>query len=160
MRCSHYIAFTFWVDNKMLICNPHLWVTSEGQASSEKLGGWIRTRVIWFLRRKFCSSSGSCIEQECNIHIFYLAAAEDRKLFIGGLSWETHEAQLTEYFEKFGTVESVNLKMNPLTGKSRCFAFVVFKSSEDVVSSSHSKPVAQAPRAYLYTVYTIALYQR
>lgn len=59
-------------------------------------------------------------------------AAEDRKLFIGGLSWETREAQLTDYFEKFGTVESVNLKMNPVTGKSRCFAFVVFKSAEDV----------------------------
>ena len=55
-------------------------------------------------------------------------------MFIGGLSWETREPQLKEYFEKFGTVESVNLKMNPLTGKSRCFAFVVFKTSEDVVS--------------------------
>ena len=67
-----------WVDNKILICNPHLWVTREAQASTEKLGGWIRTRVIWFLRRKFCSSSGSCIKQECNCHIFNLVAAEDR----------------------------------------------------------------------------------
>jgi squid-like protein len=65
---------------------------------------------------------------------FIFPQAEDRKLFIGGLSWETREPQLKEYFEKFGTVESVNLKMNPMTGKSRCFAFVVFKSAEDVVS--------------------------
>ena len=63
-----------------------------------------------------------------------ISAAEDRKLFIGGLSWETREAQLKEYFEKFGEVESVNLKMNPMTGKSRCFAFVVFKTAADVVS--------------------------
>jgi RNA-binding protein Musashi len=63
--------------------------------------------------------------------------AEDRKMFIGGLSWETREPQLKEYFEKFGTVESVNLKMNPLTGKSRCFAFVVFKSPADVVSTKY-----------------------
>lgn len=59
-------------------------------------------------------------------------AAEDRKLFIGGLSWETREAQLKEYFEKFGPVDTVNLKMNPLTGKSRCFAFIVFKNAADV----------------------------
>ena len=65
---------------------------------------------------------------------FSFSAAEDRKLFIGGLSWETREPQLKEYFEKFGEVESVNLKMNPMTGKSRCFAFVVFKTAADVVS--------------------------
>ncbi len=56
-----------------------------------------------------------------------LSGAEDRKLFVGGLSWETREPQLKEYFERFGEVESVNLKMDPMTGKSRCFAFVVYK---------------------------------
>ena len=43
--------------------------------------------------------------------------AEDRKLFVGGLSWETREPQLKEYFEKYGEVESVNLKLNPDTGR-------------------------------------------
>ncbi len=43
--------------------------------------------------------------------------AEDRKIFIGGLSWETREPQLKSYFEKFGEVESVNLKYNPMTGR-------------------------------------------
>lgn len=59
-------------------------------------------------------------------------SAEDRKLFVGGLSWETREPQLKEYFEKFGEVESVNLKINPVTGRSRCFAFVVFKEATSV----------------------------
>ena len=36
--------------------------------------------------------------------------AEDRKLFVGGLSRETREPQLKEYFEKYGEVEFVNLK--------------------------------------------------
>ena len=44
-------------------------------------------------------------------------AAEDRKIFVGGLSWETREPQLKEYFEKFGEVESINLKLNPQTGR-------------------------------------------
>lgn len=59
-------------------------------------------------------------------------SAEDRKLFVGGLSWETKEAQLKEYFDKFGEIESVNLKLDPVTGRSRCFAFLVFKEKESV----------------------------
>jgi len=58
--------------------------------------------------------------------------AEERKLFVGGLSWETKELQLKEYFEKFGEIESVNLKLDPQTGRSRCFAFLVFKESDSV----------------------------
>lgn len=54
-------------------------------------------------------------------------SGEDRKLFIGGLSWETKEPQLLEYFSQFGEVESVNLKVDPHSGRSRCFAFLVFK---------------------------------
>ena len=61
-----------------------------------------------------------------------MAAGEDRKLFVGGLSWETREPQLKEYFEKFGEVESVNLKLDPMTGKSRCFAFIVYKEPADL----------------------------
>jgi len=59
-------------------------------------------------------------------------SAEDRKLFVGGLSWETKEAQLKEYFDKFGEIESVNLKLDPVTGRSRCFAFLVFKEKDSV----------------------------
>lgn len=44
-------------------------------------------------------------------------STEERKIFIGGLSWETREPQLKSYFEKFGEVESVNLKLNPMTGR-------------------------------------------
>ncbi|CAG0917559.1 unnamed protein product [Notodromas monacha] len=57
---------------------------------------------------------------------------DERKLFIGGLSWETTEANLKEFFSKFGEVDNVNLKTDPNTGRSRGFAFVVFKSSESV----------------------------
>ena len=67
---------------------------------------------------------------------------EDRKLFVGGLSWETREPQLKEYFEQFGEVESVNLKLDPMTGKSRCFAFIVYKSPDDL-----SKVMAQSEHA-------------
>ena len=42
---------------------------------------------------------------------------EDGKLFVGGLSQGTQEPQLKEYFEKYGEVESVYLKLNPDTGR-------------------------------------------
>ena len=61
-----------------------------------------------------------------------ISGAEDRKLFVGGLSWETKEPQLKDYFEKFGEIESINLKVDPVTGRSRCFAFLVFKDPSSV----------------------------
>lgn len=56
----------------------------------------------------------------------------EKKLFVGGLSWETGEEQLSEYFGQFGEVESINLKIDPNTGKSRCFAFIVYKEPADL----------------------------
>ena len=55
---------------------------------------------------------------------------DDRKLFAGGLAQEANEKDITEYFSKFGEVVSVNLKMDQMTGRSRGFAFVVFKDVE------------------------------
>ncbi|KAF7262833.1 hypothetical protein GWI33_003997 [Rhynchophorus ferrugineus] len=57
---------------------------------------------------------------------------EDKKLFVGGLTLETTEKEIQDYFVKFGPVQSVTLKMNPQTGKSKGFAFVVFSSPETV----------------------------
>lgn len=44
---------------------------------------------------------------------------DDRKLFVGGLPQEAAEADINEYFSKFGEVSSVNLKMDQMTGRSR-----------------------------------------
>ena len=58
---------------------------------------------------------------------------DDRKVFAGGLPQEATESDIKEYFSTFGGVTSVNLKMDPVTGRSRGFAFVVF-DSEDTLS--------------------------
>ncbi|XP_047144972.1 heterogeneous nuclear ribonucleoprotein A/B isoform X1 [Hydra vulgaris] len=53
------------------------------------------------------------------------------KLFVGGLAWDTTEESLRNYFEKFGEVESVNLKRNKEDlNKHRGFAFVKFVTQE------------------------------
>ena len=60
------------------------------------------------------------------------ASDDTRKLFIGGLSWETRDEDIRDYFERFGAVESADVKLDPMTGKSRCFAFVVFENADAV----------------------------
>ena len=37
-----------------------------------------------------------------------------------------------EYFETFGEIESVKLKMDPVTGRSRGFAFLLYKDIESI----------------------------
>ncbi|XP_012223253.1 RNA-binding protein squid isoform X5 [Linepithema humile] len=56
----------------------------------------------------------------------------DRKLFVGGLSWETTDKELREHFTAYGDIESINVKTDPNTGRSRGFAFIVFTKAESL----------------------------
>jgi RNA recognition motif-containing protein len=53
------------------------------------------------------------------------------KLYVGNLSFNTTEGDLTEYFAKMGTVVSCNIIMDKYTNKSRGFAFVEMGSQEE-----------------------------
>lgn len=46
------------------------------------------------------------------------------KLFVAGLPYDMDDAELEEFFEKFGTVSSVKVAMDKETGKSKGFGFV------------------------------------
>jgi len=66
---------------------------------------------------------------------------DDRKLFVGGLTWETTVEQLKAYFEKYGTVKDASIKVDG-AGSSRGFGFVLYESSDSVenvlAEESHS----------------------
>ncbi|CAL8104287.1 unnamed protein product [Calicophoron daubneyi] len=57
---------------------------------------------------------------------------DSRKLFVGGLSWETTENDLKEYFSRWGKVTQCIIKLDRFTGNSRGFGFVTMENEECV----------------------------
>jgi RNA recognition motif-containing protein len=49
-----------------------------------------------------------------------------KKLFVGGLSWNTDDASLRRAFEQFGEVTDAKVITDRETGRSRGFGFVTF----------------------------------
>uniref|UniRef100_W5MQ16 Musashi RNA binding protein 1a n=1 Tax=Lepisosteus oculatus TaxID=7918 RepID=W5MQ16_LEPOC len=48
------------------------------------------------------------------------------KMFIGGLSWQTTQEGLKEYFSKFGDLKECMVMRDPVTKRSRGFGFVTY----------------------------------
>lgn len=46
------------------------------------------------------------------------------KLFVGGLSWDTNDAGLSQAFSHFGSVTDAKVILDRDTGRSRGFGFV------------------------------------
>ncbi|KAA8537289.1 hypothetical protein F0562_027024 [Nyssa sinensis] len=65
---------------------------------------------------------------------------EPGKLFIGGISWDTNEDRLRDYFQVFGEVVEAVIMKDRTTGRARGFGFVVFADpvvAERVVMEKH-----------------------
>lgn len=54
-----------------------------------------------------------------------------KKLFVGGLSWDTSDASLSAAFERFGPVIEAKVITDRDTGRSRGFGFVTFEAPAD-----------------------------
>ena len=62
------------------------------------------------------------------------------KLFIGGISWDTNEDRLREYFRNYGEVVEAVIMKDRTTGRARGFGFIVFADpavAERVVMEKH-----------------------
>ncbi|KAG8365137.1 hypothetical protein BUALT_Bualt18G0073100 [Buddleja alternifolia] len=62
------------------------------------------------------------------------------KLFVGGISWDTNEDRLKEYFGAYGEVVEAVIMRDRTTGRARGFGFVVFADpgvAERVVKEKH-----------------------
>ncbi len=54
-----------------------------------------------------------------------------KKLYVGNLSYSTHEQDLREAFSQFGEVVSATLITDQATGRSKGFGFVEMATDED-----------------------------
>ena len=54
-----------------------------------------------------------------------------KKLFVGGLSYETTDATLKETFSQAGTVESAAVIIDKMSGRSKGFGFVEMSTEEE-----------------------------
>ena len=54
-----------------------------------------------------------------------------RKLFVGGLSWETTDSDLKKAFALYGEITEAKVITERDTGRSRGFGFVTFARDED-----------------------------
>ncbi|XP_035731404.1 RNA-binding protein Musashi homolog Rbp6-like isoform X3 [Vespa mandarinia] len=56
----------------------------------------------------------------------------EKKMFIGGLSWQTSPEGLREYFTKYGDITEVMVMKDPTTRRSRGFGFITFADPASV----------------------------
>ncbi|XP_065873650.1 heterogeneous nuclear ribonucleoprotein 1 isoform X2 [Euphorbia lathyris] len=67
--------------------------------------------------------------------------SDNGKLFIGGISWDTNEERLKDYFGAFGEVVEAVIMKDRTTGRARGFGFVVFSDpsvAERVIKEKHN----------------------
>ena len=53
-----------------------------------------------------------------------------KKLFVGSLSWNVNDADLSDAFSRFGTITEAKVITDRDSGRSRGFGFVTFESDE------------------------------
>ncbi|XP_002985671.2 heterogeneous nuclear ribonucleoprotein 1 [Selaginella moellendorffii] len=67
--------------------------------------------------------------------------SDQGKLFIGGISWETTEEQLRDYFQRYGEIAETMIMKDRNTGRARGFGFVSFadpSAADMAVAEKHT----------------------
>lgn len=78
------------------------------------------------------------------------------KLFIGGISWDTNEDHLREYFKTYGEVVEALIMKDRTTGRARGFGFVVFADpavAERVIMEKHMIDGRMVTSNYLFLIH-------
>ncbi|XP_064300464.1 heterogeneous nuclear ribonucleoproteins A2/B1 isoform X1 [Phalacrocorax carbo] len=73
-------------------------------------------------------------------HIIKREKEQFRKLFIGGLSFETTEESLRSYYEQWGKLTDCVVMRDPASKRSRGFGFVTFSSMAEVDAAMAARP--------------------
>uniref|UniRef100_A0A671KI90 Heterogeneous nuclear ribonucleoprotein A1a n=1 Tax=Sinocyclocheilus anshuiensis TaxID=1608454 RepID=A0A671KI90_9TELE len=76
-----------------------------------------------------------CLNRSIHLELFQL-----RKLFIGGLSFETTDESLRAHFEQWGALTDCVVMRDPNTKRSRGFGFVTYSSVNEVDAAMDARP--------------------
>ncbi|KAJ0954263.1 putative RNA recognition motif domain, nucleotide-binding alpha-beta plait domain superfamily [Helianthus annuus] len=80
--------------------------------------------------------------------------SDQGKLFIGGISWETSEDKLKEYFSVYGDILQAVVMRDKITGRPRGFGFVVFSDPSVLDSVLQEKHTIDGRTVDLFLLFT------
>jgi RNA-binding protein 39 len=69
--------------------------------------------------------------QYVSFFIYEERTSSSSRLYVGSLHFNLTESDIRQVFEPFGDLEFVDLHKDPTTGRSKGYAFVQYKRSED-----------------------------
>lgn len=64
---------------------------------------------------------------------------QSRKLFVGGLSLDTTDEDMSEYFKAYGTITDCVVIKDSATSRSKGFGFVTYETEEEVCAKFYSQ---------------------
>jgi len=70
-------------------------------------------------------------EQTVGRFTIFTTTTDMKKLFVGGLPWETTDEELRTTFSEAGTVASAAIITDRMSGRSKGFGFVEFDNDEE-----------------------------
>src|SRR5438034_98519 len=89
-----------------------------------------RSRPSWRVER-FSSSVQQPNFSGLEERLFFEEIEMGRKLYVGNLSYDVADSDLSKMFEAHGTVESAQVIMDRDTGRSKGFGFVEMKTDQE-----------------------------
>lgn len=95
----------------------------------------------------------TCVDSYTSFYVRF-----PRKLFVGGLSWDTTSEKMKAHFEQWGEVTDSVIMTDPLSKRPRGFGFVTFKDPDSAVTAVNSAdPHILDNKKVIKNTYTVTL---